>query len=131
MDKKAIEALVMKWAEEAVAAGRFDAFDALLAEDVRDTSGDTETVGRATFKSRAAAVHAAFDDIRVRVDALVVEGESVAWRWTLTARSKGAVADGARVRVRGCNFQRVRDGRVVEHFTLAEPPKPVALDPQK
>jgi steroid delta-isomerase-like uncharacterized protein len=124
MDRAQIQELVTRWATQAVAAGRDEVWDELLADDVVDRSGGGESRGRETFKARARAVYAAFADRTVSVDDLVVEGDRIAWRWTLTGTHSGPFLDiqptGKRVTLRGVNFQRVRDGAIVEHWTLAD-----------
>jgi steroid delta-isomerase-like uncharacterized protein len=124
MDRQKIEKLVQRWATEAVAAGREEVWGELLADDVVDRSGATESCGRESFKTRARVVTAAFANRHLTVDDLVIEGERIAWRWTLTGTHAGALLDipptGKAVTLRGVNFQRVRDGRVVEHWTLAD-----------
>jgi len=124
MDREPIEKLVMRWATEAVAAGRDEVWDELLAEDVLDRSGPVESRGRESFKARARAVRSAFGERSVTVDALVVEGDVVAWRWTLTGTHVAAFLDiaptGKRITLRGVNFQRVTGGVVTEHWTLAD-----------
>jgi steroid delta-isomerase-like uncharacterized protein len=124
MDRGAIEKLVGRWATEAVGAGREEVWGELLAEDVLDGSGARESRGRESFRARARAVSAAFTNRNVTVDALVVDEERIAWRWTLTGNHTGAFLDvtpsGKRITLRGVNFQRVRDGVVVEHWTLAD-----------
>jgi predicted ester cyclase len=114
MDRREIEALVHRWAALAVGEGQVDVFDEILAEDVRDLSGYAETRGRASFKARARAVRAAFSDVRVTVDDLVVDGDAIAWRWTLTGMAQPPVT------LSGANFQKIAGGRVVEHWTLAD-----------
>jgi steroid delta-isomerase-like uncharacterized protein len=124
MDRQEIEKLVERWATEAVAAGREEAWAELLADDVVDRSGPTESHGRESFKARARAVSAAFGSRHVNVDALVIEVDRIAWRWTLTGTHTGAFLDvaptGRVITLRGVNFQRLRGGVVVEHWTLAD-----------
>jgi steroid delta-isomerase-like uncharacterized protein len=124
MDRSAIERLIGRWATEAVGAGREEVWAEILAEDVLDGSGASESRGRESFKARARAVSAAFGNRNVTVDALVVDEDRIAWRWTLTGVHTGAFLDvpasGKRITLRGVNFQRVRDGMVVEHWTLAD-----------
>ena len=124
MDRQEIEKLVQRWATEAVAAGREEAWSELLADDVVDRSGPTESRGRESFQARARAVSAAFANRHVTVDDLVVEGDRIAWRWTLTGTHAGAFLDvaptGKAITLRGVNFQRLRGGTVVEHWTLAD-----------
>jgi steroid delta-isomerase-like uncharacterized protein len=124
MDRRDIETLVRRWTRDAMAEGRLEVFDELLAEDVVDRSGPAPSRGVETFKARAAAVRAAFADIDVAVDDLLVDGDAIAWRWTLTGTHVGAFAGmaptGRRIPLRGVNFQRLRQGRVVEHWTLVD-----------
>ena len=124
MNRTEIQAFVQRWAVEAVAGGSPRAWDELLTEDVRDAGGMEPTLGRDSFKARAAAMHSAFSDVRVAVDDLVVDGDAIAWRWTLTGVHIGAflgVAPTAKpILLRGANFQRFRDRRVAEHWTLAD-----------
>ena len=124
MERHAIQLLVERWLTEAIRDGNVAVFDQLLTENVCDNSGATKTNGRESFKGRAAAVHAAFSSIEVALDELVVEGDRVAWRWSLSGTHIGAfagiAATGRRVTLRGVNFQRLESGRVAEHWTLAD-----------
>jgi steroid delta-isomerase-like uncharacterized protein len=124
LDRPAVERLLRSWTEDAIAAGRLDLFDELLAPDAVDRSGPHPVVGVESFKSRTAAVRAAFAEIRITVDELVVDGDAVAWRWTLTGTHVGPFAGvaptGRRVTLRGANFQRLKSGRVTEHWTIVD-----------
>jgi len=121
MDRAEVEELVQRWVRQTIVEGRLDTFHELLTRDVVDRSRSALAMGVESFKARAAAVGAAFADIEVVVDALVVEGDAIAWRWTLTGTHvgpfAGASATGRRVTLQGVNFQRLRDGRVAEHWT--------------
>jgi hypothetical protein len=64
------------------------------------------------FLQRAAAAREQFGVMEVTVDETICEGDRIAWRWTL--RSERGV-------LRGVNFQRVVEGRVVVHWTIAAP----------
>lgn len=124
MERNAIEDLVRSWLNEAIRNGNVAIFDELLAEGVCDTSGGSRAFGSASFKQRALAVHGAFSSIEVALEELVIEGDRLAWRWSLTGTHTGAfagvAATGRRVTLRGVNFQRVAGGRVAEHWTLAD-----------
>jgi predicted ester cyclase len=124
MERADIERLVRRWTTEAIAEGRLEAFDDLLAPGAIDRSGPSSAVGVESFKARAAAVRDAFADIQIVIDDLVVDGDSIAWRWTLTGTHAGPFAGqaptGRRVALRGVNFQRLRDCRVAEHWTLVD-----------
>jgi steroid delta-isomerase-like uncharacterized protein len=124
MDRDEIERLVRRWTQEAIAEGRLDTFDEILTEDVCDRSGPVTSHGVEPFKVRAAAVRAAFADIEIRVEDLVVDGEAIAWRWALTGTHVGTFAGvaaiGRRITLRGANFQRLNLGRVVNHWTMVD-----------
>ena len=123
MDRAKIKQIVDQWAA-AVAARDLDALSALVADDVVDTSGATPSMGRETFRKRAATVGAAFGDIDVRVEDLVIENDRAAWRWLLSGAHVGTFAGvaptGRRASFRGINFQRFDNGKVVEHWTMVD-----------
>lgn len=108
MNRESIDRLLERWL---AALQNVDGFDELLTDDVLDRT--TSTRGRDAFKERARAVRAKLGDFTVRVDDVIVDGDAVAWRWTLTATSGTAL--------RGANFQRLDGDRVAEHWTLAGP----------
>ena len=83
MDRQDIETLVQRWTG-AIATGQLEIFDHLLDKDVVDRSGSTVVSGVESFKARASMVRGAFADITIVVDDLIVEGNAIAWRWTLT-----------------------------------------------
>jgi steroid delta-isomerase-like uncharacterized protein len=116
--------MVRRWTENAIAEGNFDVFDELLSDDVVDRSGPAPTAGVETFKARAGAIRSAFADIKIVVDDLLLDGDAVAWRWTLTGTHVGSFAGlaptGRRATVRGVNFQRLKGSRVVEHWTMVD-----------
>jgi steroid delta-isomerase-like uncharacterized protein len=124
MQRHDIERLVQRWTREAIAEGRLDVFDELLGKDVYDRSGPTPSKGAELFKARAAAVRAAFADIDIRAEDLLVDGDAIAWRWALTGTHVGTFAGvaptGRRITLRGVNFQRLEGDRVVEHWTMVD-----------
>jgi steroid delta-isomerase-like uncharacterized protein len=124
MDRLAIDAFVHRWTQEAIAHGRLEAFDDLVADDAIDRSGAAPSRGVVPFKTRAAAVRAAFGEIEIHVEDLLVDGDAIAWRWALTGTHVGVFAGleptGRRATVRGVNFQRLESGKVVEHWTMVD-----------
>jgi hypothetical protein len=88
--------------------------------------------------ARTRGVHAAFAAVEVIPLQVVIEGDSVAWRWRLSGRHVGPIAgiapSGEPSSVEGVNFQRIAEGRVVEHWTtvdLAPLAKKAASPPTK
>jgi predicted ester cyclase len=124
MDRSQAEALAQRWAREGVANGQVEVFDELVSADVIDHSSSTDVRGVEGFKIRTRAVHAAFQNVEVAVEDLLVDGNKIAWRWTLKGTHNGPFlgvsSTGKRVSMTGINIQRVRDGRVVEHWSNAD-----------
>lgn len=94
-----------------------------MSEEVTD--GHTgHATRRDAFQERAAAVARAFSDLQGQVDELLIDGDRIAWRWTLTGVQRapflGEPGSGQRVRLNGTNFQRLANGVVVVHYTLLD-----------
>jgi steroid delta-isomerase-like uncharacterized protein len=124
MERRDIERLVQRWTKEAIADGRLDVFDELVAESVFDRSEAASAQGVQSFKARAAAVRAAFADIDIRIEDLIIDGDAIAWRWALTGTHVGSFAGvpptGRRVTLHGVNFQRLKNDKVIEHWTMVD-----------
>jgi predicted ester cyclase len=133
LQRKDGERLVESWVK-AVESGTPGAFETLVTHDVLDISGVTQPPGPEAsarrpsgaepFEARARALHAAFTGVSVTVDDLVVDGEVLAWRFTLRGEQRGPFlgveATGRHVAIQGVNFQRIENGRVREHWTLVD-----------
>jgi predicted ester cyclase len=112
MKRASILALVERWLHEAVGRHRPELFDELVTGDA------------APYKRRAAALHAALSNLETELAELVVEGDRIAWRFSVTGdhvgELAGIAATGRRVTLRGVNFQRLEADRVAEHWTLLD-----------
>jgi predicted ester cyclase len=124
MNRLQCHTFAQRWAREAVAEGRVDVFDELVSPDAVDHSGPAPVNGVEGFKSRTRGIHAAFTDIEVVVEDLLVDGDKLAWRWRLTAIHSspflGVAPTGRRVTMTGMNIQRIANGMVVEHWSNAD-----------
>ena len=122
MDKIEIERFVGRWLN-AVTSGNSSEFEHLVAEVVFDENSRQET-RPAAFRERAQAVNRAFSPLAGQVDELLIDGDRIAWRWTLSGTHSGPFlgepATGKPVRLSGTNFQRLAGGRVVAHYTLVD-----------
>jgi predicted ester cyclase len=120
MERSDAERWVEQWAK-AVESGMPGAFDALVTSDVVDISG---VPGAEPFEARSRALHAAFTNVTVSVDDLVIDGSGIAWRFTLRGEHVGPFLGveptGRRVAIQGVNFQRLEGSRVREHWTLLD-----------
>jgi predicted ester cyclase len=121
MDRSQCQSLVEQWAREGVAKGDVEVFDHRVSTEAIDHSGPTPGRGVEGFKSRTRAMHAAIKDIEVTVEDLLVDGDRIAWRWTLTGVHHGpflgVAPTGKRVTLTGINIQRVANGVVIEHWS--------------
>ena len=103
-----------------------EAVAAVFAEDavIREVGGAGESRGRAAIRDRAAALFAAFPDLRLERVELVIDGHRHADRWVLSGTHRGELfgiaPTGNRVRIEGATFTRLGpDGLVAEdlHFS--------------
>lgn len=124
MERRAAQQLAERWLNEAIRDGNLTVFDELLLPDVQSHSGGQVAHGREPVKQRANAVRGAFSEVETALDQLLVAGNDLAWRWSLTGTHSGAFAGveatGRRVTLSGVNFQRLEGDRVATHWTLAD-----------
>jgi len=122
MNRNQVEAFVSRWLA-AVQSGNLSEFEHLVSDDVIDLNTGSRS-SRAAFQERAGAVQLAFSELEAHLDELLIDGDRIAWRWTLSgvqrAQFLGEAATGKRIRLTGTNFQRLTDGVVVEHYTLVD-----------
>jgi len=122
MNRNQIEAFTNRWLA-AICTGQVDEFAVLVAERVLDENTGQET-NQDPFRARARTVYEAFEALEARVDELLVDGDRIAWRWTLSGVQRapflGECALGKRVTLSGTNFQRLDGGVVVAHYTLVD-----------
>jgi len=86
---------------------------------IRGQPGDV-----AGFKAGLAEVRAAFPDLRLDVEKLVEEGDTVSGLFWMSGTHlgpfMGAPATGRTFRVRASDVVRMREGRIVEHWGLID-----------
>jgi uncharacterized protein (TIGR02246 family) len=76
-------------------------------------NGGTPAVGRAAVTKAARSFMTAFPDLHVSMDDLVVDGDRVEYRWTLTGTNTGPGGTGKRVRISGFEDWRLGDDGLV------------------
>lgn len=104
-----------------------DAVAAVFAEDAvtRDAGSDEAAVGRAAVRERAAQLLAAFPDLRLERQELVIDGHRHADRWVLSGTHDGELLGipptGRPVRIEGATFTRMNDeGLVAEDYHFVD-----------
>src|SRR5215510_14714086 len=80
-----------RYFQEIVSEGNLEAIPDLVAPNIifRGPYTPEPIQGMAAFKELIAMLHAAFADLRITEEDMVVEGETVATRWTASGTHKG------------------------------------------
>jgi predicted ester cyclase len=82
------------------------------------------TFGGVNFRERANIVRSMLEDPNLQVEELMVAGNLVASRWTLTGKHAGKIMGfeptGETITIPGLAVDRIRDGRVVEHWEFPD-----------
>jgi|SRR5688572_26169421 predicted ester cyclase len=118
------KALIERWFEEVWNKGRGEAIDEMFAPDGVAHGLGPDLRGPAEFKTFHAAFRQAFPDVRVAVDDLVAEGDTVAYRLTASGTHLGhglgfaPTSRPARFVVMGT--ARIANGRIVEGWNVMD-----------
>jgi predicted ester cyclase len=105
---------------DAFNGGAFDLGMRYIAADAVN-HGPPPTVGLAGWRQSWVEMHTAFPDIHARIEQTVEQGDTVCHRYTLSGTNTGGDAPtGRRFEVLGMDMVRVRDGKIVEHWALAD-----------
>jgi len=115
-----LEAVARRLYDELWNAGRFEIADELFDPDFHYVLGPGSAPKAAGPEAKLAAIRAyrqASPDVHLSVDALVVQGNEVAVRWTAThtdtAGFRGRPPTGRRITASGADFLTFRDGRII------------------
>jgi steroid delta-isomerase-like uncharacterized protein len=110
--------------QEIVCKGNLDAIPDFVSSDlvfwgpyapdpIRGLQGFTELIAK---------LRAAFDDLQITEEEMVVEGDTVATRWTASGVHRGEFMgtgpSGEPFRFTGTGFYRIADGKIVEAWSL-------------
>ena len=95
---------------------------AVRSEDFRAIlTGAPEPLDNAAWSGFMSAFTTAFPDSAIQIEDCIAEGDTVVTRWVLTGTHReefqGIPTTGRAVRFNGLEFNRVRDGRFVEHVS--------------
>jgi predicted ester cyclase len=108
----------------AINSGDDDALAAVLADDFVDhTAAARHGPGVTGFiGGKLAELRAAFPDLVLTVEDELLDGDRIAWRWTLRATNTGSFAGlvptGRPVVFQGLNIERIEDARIAEHWSI-------------
>lgn len=108
----------------AVAAGEFDVLEELCTEDVRNHTPVDDVQGVAALKAYEARIHEAIPDFDVAFEDLLVDGDRVAMRLTITGVHQGPLLGieptGTEVAFANTVFHRMEDGLIAERWVLPD-----------
>ena len=112
------KAVVRRWFEEVWNKGRAAAIDEMLAPNGVIHGLGQSMHGPSEFKAFHAGYRTAFPDVKIHIDDIVAEGDTVAVRWSAIATHGGELlgfaATQKAVTFTGMGFARVRDGKIIE-----------------
>lgn len=119
-------AVVRRLFDEVMNAGRLELIDELMAEDAVEHEALPISTGelRRDFRAWVSELRKAFPDYHVQVEDVIAEGDRVATRERITGTNLGPLLGmpptGRRMDIAGFDVVRVVDGRIVEHWGLAD-----------
>ena len=119
-DPKEIKAVARRVFEEIFNKGRYEVADEIYARDFVN-HGVGREIGLKEDQDAARGWRAAFPDIRMTVETMIVEGDLVAVLWSVegtnTGEGNGLPATGKRMEGRGITIWRIVDGKIREEWT--------------
>ena len=118
------KALVARWFEEVWNKGRSDAIDEMFAADGVAHGLGPDVCGPDGFKAFHATFRQAFPDVRVSVDEMVADGDTVAYRLTAAGTHRGDglgfAATGLPARFMVMGTARIANGKIVEGWNVLD-----------
>ena len=119
------KALIRRLFDEVLNKGNFGLLDQLIgASYVEHNPIANQAAGAAGIRDKIQTMRKAFPDLRFVLDELIGEGEFVAaryhWQGTHKGTFLGIAPTGRRLSVRGMDFYRLEDGRLIEHWDTVD-----------
>jgi steroid delta-isomerase-like uncharacterized protein len=118
------KAHIRHYFEEIVSKGNLEAIPDFVAPHIvfRGPYTPEPIQGIEGFKELIAMLHAAFSDFQITEEDMVVEGDTVATRWTASGTHRGEFMgtgpSGKPFRFTGTAFYRIADGKIVEAWSV-------------
>ncbi|MGB9417053.1 MAG: ester cyclase [Acidobacteriaceae bacterium] len=106
---------------EAANTGTYELFDEAVAPDCVDHDpAPGQGPGPQGYRAFFTEMRTAFPDLKAELAALVADDESIAFAYTLSGTHKGPLmgipATGKTISIRGVQFSKFRDGKMVERW---------------
>jgi steroid delta-isomerase-like uncharacterized protein len=113
-----------RFVAEVINKGNFDVVDEIVHPNYVYRSPDEKLQGTEALKAFLAGYHAAFPDLRMAIDELVVADDKAVIFFTLTGTHEGELMGipptGKEMRVHGVIRSRFEDGRIVEEWEVLD-----------
>jgi steroid delta-isomerase-like uncharacterized protein len=113
-----------RFVAEVLNKGNFDVVDEIIHPNYVYRSPDEELHGTEALKAFLAGYHAAFPDLRMAIDELVVADDKAVIFFTLTGTHEGQLMGipptGKGMRVHGVVRSRFEDGKIVEEWEVLD-----------
>lgn len=123
MTPEEIKEWMLRMDKEIYEKKNLDAADEIYSQDVvRHSPAVPEPIrGLEAWKERVREIQAAFPDVEISVEDIIVEENKAAQRWVMKGTHQGEFngipATGKQVTFTGINFARIEDGKVAEQWT--------------
>ena len=121
---QAIEDVMRRFVAEVLNEGDFDVVGEMVHPNYVYRSPDEELHGTEALKAFLAGYRAAFPDLRMAIDELVVADDKAVIFFTLTGTHEGQLMGipptGKEMRVHGVVRSRFEDGRIVEEWEVLD-----------
>jgi len=118
--------IARRYFEEVWNQGKVDVLDELLAPEYINHTPSTgrPPAGPAGLKPIVLAIRRAFPDLHYTIEDVIVTGDAVAIRTTMTGTHEGDFfgipPTGKKIKVMQIQIERIKDGRIVEHWRVTD-----------
>jgi predicted ester cyclase len=124
MSKEANIAILTKFAT-AVNTGNFDLFqEAVAVDNVDHDPAPGQVPGPEGYRMYFSALRAVFPDLSVAPETVVGDDDSLAFAYTITGTQNGALMGiaptGRKIKIRGLQISKFKDGKMVERWGSSE-----------
>jgi steroid delta-isomerase-like uncharacterized protein len=121
MDSETNKAIVRKYVE-LWSTGNLALADEVLAADFVDHTHPNQTPGPESVEQEVTAFREGFPDVRIIIEQIIAEGDSVAFRFVLRGTHLGTFAGfpptGKENVLTGADFIRISNGKMVELWSI-------------
>jgi steroid delta-isomerase-like uncharacterized protein len=121
---KAIEDVMRRFVAEVINQGDYDVIDQIVHPSYVYRSPTDEVRGPEGLRAFLAGYHAAFPDLRMAIDELVVAADTAVIFFTLTGTHQGELMGipptGREIRIHGVVRSRFEDGKIIDEWEVID-----------